>query len=151
MPTPHYANVRGHRMFYREAGDKESPTIVQLHGFPSSSHMHRNLISLPAEKFHVIAPDYIGFGYSNAPSVKDFRVHLRQHGGLRRRVSVQHSKGGVELDRYGALCARGFRGIHRAKDYQHLRLILRQQHTSIHSTEQNRGESSCMHSGMRQL
>jgi pimeloyl-ACP methyl ester carboxylesterase len=59
-------------MFYREAGSKTSPTIVLLHGFPSSSHMFRDLIPLLAEKFHVIAPDYIGFGYSDAPGVSDF-------------------------------------------------------------------------------
>ena len=59
-------------MFYREAGDKESPTIVLLHGFPSSSHMFRDLIPQLAGKFHVIAPDYIGFGYSDAPDVSEF-------------------------------------------------------------------------------
>jgi pimeloyl-ACP methyl ester carboxylesterase len=59
-------------MFYREAGSKESPVIVLLHGFPSSSHMFRNLIPQLAAKFHVIAPDYIGFGYSDAPGVSEF-------------------------------------------------------------------------------
>ena len=67
-----YATVRGLKMFYREAGDKNSPTIVLLHGFPSSSHMFRDLIPQLAEKFHIIAPDYIGFGYSDAPSVSEF-------------------------------------------------------------------------------
>ena len=59
-------------MFYREAGDKSAPTIVLLHGFPTSSHMYRNLIPLLAKNFHVIAPDYIGFGYSDAPNAADF-------------------------------------------------------------------------------
>ena len=72
MTTYHHANVRGHRLFYREAGSKDSPTIVLLHGFPSSSHMFRELIPQLADKFHVIAPDYVGFGYSDAPSVQDF-------------------------------------------------------------------------------
>lgn len=72
MTTFQYATVRGLKMFYREAGSKESPTIVLLHGFPSSSHMFRDLIPKLAEKFHVIAPDYIGFGYSDEPGVKEF-------------------------------------------------------------------------------
>ena len=72
MSTYQYATVRGLKMFYREAGDKESPAIVLLHGFPSSSHMFRDLIPQLADKFHVIAPDYIGFGYSDAPSVSEF-------------------------------------------------------------------------------
>lgn len=54
MPTYHRANVRGHNLFYREAGFKDSSTIVILRGFPSSSHMFRNLILQPANKFHVI-------------------------------------------------------------------------------------------------
>lgn len=72
MPSYQYATVRGLRMFYREAGAKELPTIVLLHGFPSSSHMFRDLIPQLAAKFHVVAPDYIGFGYSDAPSVSEF-------------------------------------------------------------------------------
>lgn len=63
--------VRGLKMFYREAGSKSAPTIVLLHGFPSSSHMFRDLIPKIEHKFHVIAPDYIGFGYSDAPSVNN--------------------------------------------------------------------------------
>ncbi len=72
MTTFQYATVRGLKMFYREAGPKESPTIVLLHGFPSSSHMFRDLIPQLADKFHVVAPDYIGFGYSDAPRVNEF-------------------------------------------------------------------------------
>ncbi len=59
-------------MFYREAGPKDSPALVLLHGFPSSSHMFRDLIPQLADKLHVIAPDYVGFGYSDAPTVKEF-------------------------------------------------------------------------------
>jgi pimeloyl-ACP methyl ester carboxylesterase len=66
------AEVRGLKIFYREAGDKSAPTIVLLHGFPTSSFMFRNLIPLLAKTNHVIAPDYPGFGYSDAPSVEDF-------------------------------------------------------------------------------
>jgi len=72
MQAFQYATVRGLRLFYREAGDKESPAIVLLHGFPTSSHMFRDLIPQLAEKFHVIAPDYVGFGYSDAPGVSEF-------------------------------------------------------------------------------
>jgi pimeloyl-ACP methyl ester carboxylesterase len=72
MTTYQHATVRGFKMFYREAGSKNSPTIVLLHGFPSSSHMFRDLIPKLENKFHVIAPDYIGFGYSDAPGVTEF-------------------------------------------------------------------------------
>jgi pimeloyl-ACP methyl ester carboxylesterase len=72
MTTYHHANVRGRRLFYREAGDSNSPGVVLLHGFPSSSHMFRDLIPQLADKFHVIAPDYLGFGYSDAPRAQDF-------------------------------------------------------------------------------
>ena len=72
MTTYHRANVRGQKLFYREAGSKDSPTIVLLHGFPSSSHMFRDLIPQLADKLHVIAPDYVGFGYSDAPGVQEF-------------------------------------------------------------------------------
>ncbi|MCZ2129666.1 MAG: alpha/beta hydrolase [Bacteroidia bacterium] len=62
--TYHYQSVNGIKMFYREAGDKNKPTIVLLHGYPSSSHTYRNLIPLLATYYHVVAPDNIGSGYS---------------------------------------------------------------------------------------
>jgi len=61
------AAVAGLRLFYREAGDPSKPTIVLLHGFPSSSYQFHDLIPLLADRFHVIAPDYPGMGYSEAP------------------------------------------------------------------------------------
>ena len=67
-----HATVRGLKLFYREAGAKTSPTIVLLHGFPSSSHMFRDLIPQLADKFHLVAPDYVGFGYSDAPEASKF-------------------------------------------------------------------------------
>jgi len=67
-----FATVNGRQVFYREAGDSAAPTVVLLHGFPTSSHMFRDLIPLLADRFHVVAPDYIGFGQSDAPSVGDF-------------------------------------------------------------------------------
>lgn len=62
--TYHYQSVNGIKIFYREAGDKNKPTIVLLHGYPSSSHTYRNLIPILATYYHVIAPDNIGSGYS---------------------------------------------------------------------------------------
>src|SRR5262249_47330498 len=72
MVSYHHASVRGRKLFFREAGSKDSPSIVLLHGFPSSSHMFRDLIPQLLDKFHIIAPDYLGFGYSDAPSVQEF-------------------------------------------------------------------------------
>ncbi len=65
--------IDGLDIFYREAGDKEAPTLLLLHGFPTSSHMFRNLIPDLARDYHVIAPDYPGFGNSSAPSVTEFK------------------------------------------------------------------------------
>jgi pimeloyl-ACP methyl ester carboxylesterase len=64
--------VRGLNIFYREAGDPANPTIVLLHGFPSSSHMFRELIDELKENFYLIAPDYPGFGFSDSPNVGQF-------------------------------------------------------------------------------
>lgn len=66
------ATVHGRSVFYREAGDPAAPAIVLLHGFPTSSFMFRTLIPLLADRFHVIAPDYIGFGHSEAPPATAF-------------------------------------------------------------------------------
>jgi len=64
--------VQGLDIFYREAGPKDAPTILLLHGFPTSSQMFRNLIPALADKFHVVAPDYPGFGNSAMPPVEAF-------------------------------------------------------------------------------
>ncbi|NRS18025.1 alpha/beta hydrolase [Brevibacillus sp. HB1.4B] len=64
--------VDGLAIFYREAGNQENPTILLLHGFPSSSHMYRNLIAELSNEYHIIAPDYPGFGNSDQPSMADF-------------------------------------------------------------------------------
>jgi pimeloyl-ACP methyl ester carboxylesterase len=67
-------SIDGQTIFYREAGNKENaPTILLLHGFPTSSHMFRNLIPALADKFHLIAPDYPGFGNSSMPTVDQFQ------------------------------------------------------------------------------
>ena len=65
-------NIDGLDIFYREAGPKDAPTIVLLHGFPSSSHMFRDLIAELQNDFHLIAPDYPGFGYSDSPDAGKF-------------------------------------------------------------------------------
>ena len=69
MTTIHhrYATVGGQHLFYRQAGPPDAPAVVLLHGFPTSSFMFRNLIPLLADRYHVIAPDHLGFGLSDAP------------------------------------------------------------------------------------
>src|ERR1700761_3641719 len=64
--------ISGINVFYREAGDKTRPTLLLLHGFPSSSHMFRNLIPLLAEHYHMVAPDFPGFGQTDLPDCKQF-------------------------------------------------------------------------------
>jgi pimeloyl-ACP methyl ester carboxylesterase len=70
----HYrtVDIGGTEIFYREAGDPKAPTILLLHGFPTSSHMFRDLIPLLADRYHLVAPDYPGFGYSARPKVGEF-------------------------------------------------------------------------------
>ncbi len=74
----HYKNaiIDGLNVFYRESGASDAPVIVLLHGFPSSSHMFRDLIPKLADKFHVIAPDLIGFGYSARPAANEFEYNF---------------------------------------------------------------------------
>lgn len=67
-----YATVAGREIFYREAGHPDAPVIVLLHGFPTSSFMFRDLIPELADRYRVIAPDYLGFGYSDAPPAEEF-------------------------------------------------------------------------------
>jgi len=64
--------VDGVKIFYREAGDPKAPAILLLHGLPSSSHMFRDLIPLLSDRYHVIAPDFPGFGFSDAPDRAQF-------------------------------------------------------------------------------
>lgn len=66
-----YATVDGHRLFYREAGDPNAPAVLLLHGFPTSSYMFRYLIPALADRYHIIAPDHLGFGLSDAPPVEE--------------------------------------------------------------------------------
>ena len=72
-PTFHKnVTVNGVNIFYREAGDVNKPTVLLLHGYPTSSHMFRNLITDLSVRYHVLAPDYPGFGRSDQPLMKDF-------------------------------------------------------------------------------
>jgi pimeloyl-ACP methyl ester carboxylesterase len=73
MTTYQHATVDGSSIFYREAGPKDAPLVLLLHGFPTSSHMFRNLIPLLADRLHVVAPDLPGFGFSEAPDRTRFR------------------------------------------------------------------------------
>ncbi|MYS06544.1 alpha/beta fold hydrolase [Streptomyces sp. SID6041] len=66
------ATVRGHEIAYREAGPADAPVLLLLHGFPTSSHMFRDLIPLLADRYRLIAPDHLGFGRSAAPDAADF-------------------------------------------------------------------------------
>jgi pimeloyl-ACP methyl ester carboxylesterase len=65
-------SIDGLDIFYREAGSRSNPTILLLHGFPTSSHMFRNLMPALADRFHLVAPDYPGYGNSSMPSVNEF-------------------------------------------------------------------------------
>src|ERR1700723_568059 len=64
--------IDGLSIFYREAGPKDAPTLLLLHGYPSSSRMFDALMPLLADRYHLIAPDYPGFGQSDAPSADSF-------------------------------------------------------------------------------
>jgi len=64
--------VNGLSIFYREAGSESAPTLLLLHGFPTSSHMFRNLMTELSDSYHMLAPDYPGFGNSEQPPLKDF-------------------------------------------------------------------------------
>jgi pimeloyl-ACP methyl ester carboxylesterase len=70
--TYHTADVDGLRIFYREAGPVDAPALLLLHGFPSASHMFRDLIPLLADRFHIVAPDLPGFGQSDMPPRSSF-------------------------------------------------------------------------------
>lgn len=74
MPAVHHrtVDVDGLEVFYREAGPRDAPALLLLHGFPTSSHMFRHLIPALADRYRVLAPDHIGFGRSSAPPVEDF-------------------------------------------------------------------------------
>src|ERR1700744_287068 len=83
-PVGHYrtAKVDGVDVFYREAGPKDAPVVLLLHGFPTSSHMFRNLIPALADRYRVIAPDYPGYGQSDMPDRAKFSYTFDRYGEL---------------------------------------------------------------------
>ena len=76
MISYHFAEFDGKKIFYREAGARSAPTILLLHGFPTSSHMFRNLIPALAKHYHVVAPDLPGFGFSITPDRNTVRYNF---------------------------------------------------------------------------
>ena len=94
----HYrtTTVDGLKIFHREAGDPALPALLLLHGFPASSFMYRGLIERLAHRFHVIAPDYPGFGHSDAPSVAEFSYTFDSLADIVGKLTDQ-----LGLERYG--------------------------------------------------
>ncbi|MBV9669846.1 MAG: alpha/beta hydrolase [Acidobacteriales bacterium] len=76
MITHSHVQVGKHNVFYRESGDRKSPAILLLHGFPTSSHMFRKLIPILAERYHVVAPDLPGFGFTQSPERGQFTYNF---------------------------------------------------------------------------
>jgi pimeloyl-ACP methyl ester carboxylesterase len=74
-----FIKINGVNIFYREAGPKDAPVLVLLHGYPSSSHMYRNLIAELSDKYHLIAPDYPGYGRSEQPAIADFEYSFENY------------------------------------------------------------------------
>ena len=90
-----YAEVHGRRIFYRESGDPSWPHVLLLHGYPSSSHTYRELIPLLSGRYHVIAPDYLGSGFSDRPGSDEVPYSFR--------LLAEHVTGLVDalgIDRY---------------------------------------------------
>jgi len=93
----HYRSIEidGLEIAYREAGSPDAPTLLLLHGFPTSSHMFRNLIPALADQFHLVAPDYPGFGASSMPAVDEFDYSFDRFAEI-----VEKFTEALSLDRY---------------------------------------------------
>ena len=105
MTTHNFATIDGRKIFYREAGPATAPAVVLLHGFPSSSHMFRDLIPKLAGDFRVIAPDYLGFGYSDQPGAKDYHYTFDNLAGLIEKLLFEElklSRFAIFVQDYGA-------------------------------------------------
>ncbi len=88
-------DIDGQSIFYREAGAPDSPTILLLHGFPTSSHMFRDLIPQLADRFHLVAPDYPGYGNSSMPPVDEFEYTFDNFASIVEKLTVK-----LNLDSY---------------------------------------------------
>jgi len=88
-------NINGLGIFYRQAGNWKNPTILLLHGFPSSSHMYRNLINELADEYHIIAPDYPGFGNSDQPPIDQFEYTFDNLANV-----INNFVEGIKLEKY---------------------------------------------------
>ncbi|MBE7158200.1 MAG: alpha/beta hydrolase [Rhodospirillales bacterium] len=97
-------NVDGLNLFYREAGSPENPTLVLLHGYPSSSFMFRDLMARLADRFHLIAPDYPGFGNSDAPPPAEFEYSFDHFSDIIDRLleALRVTKHSFYMQGYGA-------------------------------------------------
>nr|WP_246812466.1 alpha/beta hydrolase [Microvirga sp.] len=95
----HYRTVtiEGVKVFYREAGPPDAPAVLLLHGFPASSHMFRDLIPRLADRYHVVAPDYPGFGHSDAPDRAQFTYTFDSYARLMSRFTEQIGLGSYAL------------------------------------------------------
>jgi pimeloyl-ACP methyl ester carboxylesterase len=87
--------IDGQTIAYREAGPANTPTLLLLHGFPTSSHMFRNLMPALADQFHLVAPDYPGYGNSSMPSVEEFDYSFANLAGIMDKFTVK-----LGLNRY---------------------------------------------------
>ena len=98
------ASVDGVEVFYREAGPTDGQTVLLLHGFPTSSHMYRNLIPLLADKYHVVAPDLPGFGFTKAPARGEYNYTFdnlaKTIGGFTETIGLKSYA--IEIFDYGA-------------------------------------------------
>jgi pimeloyl-ACP methyl ester carboxylesterase len=100
----HFAKINGVEIFYREAGPKDAPALLLLHGYPTSSHMYRNLINDLSDKYHLIAPDYPGYGRSEQPPRKDFAYTFENYAVIMEELlkHLQIKKYSLYLMDYGA-------------------------------------------------
>ena len=109
--------IDGLSIFYREAGNPTNPKMVLLHGFPSSSHQYCNLIRVLADHFHVVAPDYLGFGNSASPSTKEFNYTFERISEIIEEFlkAIGFTRFGLFMQDYGGPV--GFRIISRHPDW----------------------------------
>lgn len=100
----HTVDIDGVKVFYREAGPKDAPAILLLHGFPTSSHMFRNLIPRLADRYRVVAPDYPGYGQSDAPPVEHFDYSFDHVAAIVEKLTerIELTKYAIYVQDYGA-------------------------------------------------